>query len=172
MSLLRVMEKLDNFLEKVFAWLLALLMAGLVSVIFAQVIGRFFLNVSPPWFEELGRFFLIWVSFLASALIYRYNGHVGVSFFRKMFPTKIQRIIVFVNYFILLIFFSTLVYNGIKLCVLYTTRTADTMDISMSYIYSIFIICFGLMSLFTIEDMIRIIVDSKNVKQLSCEEVK
>lgn len=170
MGLLKFVQKLNNILEKVSNGVLAVIMAGLVLVIFAQVLGRYIFKVAPPWFEESGRFFLIWLSFLASAVLYRHRGHVGVSFLRDMFSFRIRRILVFVSDIAMLVFCGLLTYYGIKLCMLYTTRFAETMYISMSVIYSIFAISFGLMFLFTIENIIKIIVDPENVPQLRRKE--
>lgn len=57
------------------------MLAALVAVAFFGVVDRYLLKTGQAWPEELSRFLLIWVSFLAAAAASFHLGHYTVSYF-------------------------------------------------------------------------------------------
>ena len=47
--------------------------------VFFQVLSRFILKVPLSWTEELSRFSLIWLTFIAASVALRANGHFAVD---------------------------------------------------------------------------------------------
>jgi len=56
------------------------LMAVLVVVVVASVVFRYVLLSPLEWSEEVGRYLMIWVGFLAASIAVQQGMHVGIDF--------------------------------------------------------------------------------------------
>lgn len=59
------------------------LMTILVAIVVASVLFRYILLSPLTWSEEVGRYLMIWLGFLAASLAVRQGLHVGVDFVVK-----------------------------------------------------------------------------------------
>ena len=71
---------ISDKLNKGATYLLILLTITISLLIFAQVICRYVFNYSLYWSEELGRYTLIWITFLGASVGFKRKAHVGVDF--------------------------------------------------------------------------------------------
>lgn len=69
----------------------ALAMGGMVAVVTAQVVLRYFFNSSIDWAEESARLLFVWTMFLAIPLGVRGGVHIGVNMLVKALPAALQR---------------------------------------------------------------------------------
>ena len=53
-----------------------------------QVFGRYILNATPTWTEQLGLLLIVYISFLSAAVGVREDTHLGVSVLRDALPRK------------------------------------------------------------------------------------
>jgi len=87
-----------NWLDRAVAWALAAVRivcivqasALFIIVVFA-VIGRYVFGRSLTWTEEVPRYLLIWVSFLAAAVGVINRDHVGFDVLFNALPDRIRR---------------------------------------------------------------------------------
>jgi TRAP-type transport system small permease protein len=70
--------------------LIILLFAAIVLVGGLQVLSRYAFNASLSWSEELQRYGLIWIVFLALVVGYRRGAHIGMSLFLERLPRVVQ----------------------------------------------------------------------------------
>jgi len=73
-------------------WLLkvgiAALLAGMVVLVFGNVVLRYAFNTGITYSEELSRMFFVWLTFLGAVVAMREHGHLGVdSLLRRLPPT-------------------------------------------------------------------------------------
>lgn len=71
---------------------LGLLVLGVVFCVVANVFGRFVLNYSYVWAEELSRVLFIWLVLLGAGLGSLNNEHVSVTFFKDLAPPPVRRV--------------------------------------------------------------------------------
>jgi len=164
--LLKAIEKINDVLDKVAYWMLVIMMAAMTTVCFAQVVGRSIFNFSPAWMEEACRFLLIWCSFLGAAVILRKSGHACVAVLVNTFPFQTKRYIAVAVDITMAIFYGVITYQGVILVERYGYRLAETMNLSMSFVFLAFPVSFGLMVLYTIEEIVRLFVAPENVLKL------
>jgi len=67
------------------------LFATIVLVGGLQVLCRYAFNASLSWSEELQRYGLIWIVFLALVIGYRRGAHIGMGLFLEKLPRAVQR---------------------------------------------------------------------------------
>lgn len=79
------------------------------------VFGRYVLNVTPTWVEQLALVLICYIAFLGAAAGVRSDTHLGVSLFRDMAPIGVQKVIIVIIDFILAIFGAVMFLAGVEL---------------------------------------------------------
>lgn len=59
-----------------------------------HVFGRYVLNDTPTWVEQLAKVLICFIAFLGAAAGVRDETHLGVSFFRDLLPEVIQKLMI------------------------------------------------------------------------------
>jgi len=75
-----MLQRLSGVLRRCTETAIMVLMAFLVVVVVASVVFRYILLSPVTWSEEVGRYVMIWVGFLAASIAVRQGLHVGVDF--------------------------------------------------------------------------------------------
>ena len=68
-SIKRISEKLSACSARVLYWTLVVMVAVMTVIVIVQVLLRYILLYSLSWSEEVARYLMIWVSFLAAGLV-------------------------------------------------------------------------------------------------------
>ena len=79
------------------------------------VFGRYVLNVTPTWVEQLALILVCYIAFLGAAAGVREDTHLGVSLFRDLLPYGAQKLIMIAIDFAMAIFGGIMCYAGIAL---------------------------------------------------------
>ncbi|WP_110686733.1 TRAP transporter small permease [Salinicola aestuarinus] len=72
---------------------LGILVLGVVFCVTANVFGRYVLNYSYTWAEELSRVLFIWLVLLGAGVGSLDREHVAVTFFRDKAPAGLQKVL-------------------------------------------------------------------------------
>jgi TRAP-type C4-dicarboxylate transport system permease small subunit len=80
-----------------------------------HVFGRYVLNDTPTWVEQLAKVLICFIAFLGAAAGVRDETHLGVSFFRDMLPDVIQKLIIILIDFALAAFGLVMLIAGWEL---------------------------------------------------------
>lgn len=78
-----------------------------VSLVFLTVIfgwlvfGRYVLNSTPTWVEQVSLLLIVLIGFLGASIGVRYKTHLGVTFFRDYSPRPVRRLLELVSYLIM-----------------------------------------------------------------------
>ena len=124
-----------SIMDRCINWFLAVLMAGMVVIISAQVWYRFILNDPLSWSEEAGRYLFVWISFMGAAAGVRYQVHLGIDLMDKLLsPGAYRWVVVLVN-LIIQIFLLLIIYWGFKILGIIQFQESPSMHISMRYPY-------------------------------------
>lgn len=124
-----------DIMDRCINWFLALLMAGMVVIISAQVWYRFILNDPLSWSEEAGRYLFVWISFMGAAAGVRYQVHLGIDLMDKLLPPGAYRIVVVLVNLIMQVFLLMIIYWGFKILGIIQFQESASMHISMRYPY-------------------------------------
>jgi TRAP-type C4-dicarboxylate transport system permease small subunit len=79
-----------RIVDRVAEGLIVLLFAAIVLVGGLQVLCRYVFNASLSWSEELQRYGLIWIVFLALVAGYRRGAHIGMGLLLEKMPRVVQ----------------------------------------------------------------------------------
>lgn len=73
------MAQLENWFFRGLEILLVLLLAGMVAMVFGNVMLRWFSDSGLTFSEEMSRFFFVWLTFIGAVVVMRENAHLGVD---------------------------------------------------------------------------------------------
>lgn len=79
------------------------------------VFGRYVLNVTPTWVEQLALLLICYIAFLGAGAGVRDDTHLGVTLFRDMMPINFQKFTMIAIDFILAAFGIIMLLAGITL---------------------------------------------------------
>lgn len=88
------------FMTAIFGWL---------------VYGRYVLNATPTWVEQVSLLLIVYIAFLGASIGVHRKTHLGVSVFREMSPKPVRRIFDFLTHGILAGFGILMIVYGFKL---------------------------------------------------------
>lgn len=107
-KILRVIDKIEDFA-------MVTMFAGMVGIIFFQVIMRFVFNNSLVWSEELGKFIFVWLSWLGISIGHRRKEHIKITLFVDMLPYKAQKVLEALSEIILILICGITLYYSVQM---------------------------------------------------------
>lgn len=122
-------------MDRCINWFLAILMAGMVIIVSAQVWYRFILNDPLSWSEEASRYLFVWISFMGAAAGVRYQVHLGIDLMEKILSAAHYRIAVIIVNLIIQVFLLMIIFWGFKILGVIQFQESPSMNISMRYPY-------------------------------------
>ncbi len=149
------LETLCNYLEKITLGITMVMCVAMLVVAWMHVIKRYVFNDALTWSEEFLRFAIVWYALLSASILYKRNGHLGITIFREMMPEKVQKILArSVIYFGVLTIVIVTVSGAI---LVYNTRSQITpaLGISVSWPYAAIPVSFLLMLIYGILHIVR-----------------
>lgn len=148
---LSVIMRVEYVLDKISALCTLIASCALVVLIVTfgwLVFGRYVLNVTPTWVEQLALLLICYIAFLGAAAGIRENSHIGVSLFRDMLPIAAQKTVIIAIDFILAIFGAIMVIAGITLMKFGWDTHLPMLDIPESFRTLAITSCGALVALF------------------------
>ncbi|MBI3503640.1 MAG: TRAP transporter small permease [Proteobacteria bacterium] len=130
--------------------------AGIFLVVIVAVVARYVFGKAVSWTEEVPRYLLIWISFLAGAAGVARRDHVGFDVLFYAFPERIRRILGAAIGLLLLGFGWNMFRYGIVYVQDFGDDLMETIPFTNSWYYMALPISGALFMLFSV----KIIVDS------------
>jgi TRAP-type transport system small permease protein len=128
----RLIHNLTRLLEQALIVLSVLISA----VVFLQVVFRYVLQQPLFWSEELPRYLLIWMSFLAAAREQKDEAHINIGLCLTPLPVAAQRWIRLFTNLVILAFLAILVYSGTLVINITAYHRSTALQIPMAAVYA------------------------------------
>lgn len=90
----------------------SVVLAVMVTIAFANVITRYFIYYPLAFTEEVTINMFVWLVMLGTAVAFRKNAHLCMSFFYNLLPQTGRRLCFYVSAAVTVAFFSTLGWLG------------------------------------------------------------
>lgn len=155
-----------SFITNGIRWIIAFLLIGMVISVILTIISRYIIKISIPWTEELARYLMIWIAFLAGSLGLKKGVHVGIVFLVRKTPLRIKRYIGIISKLSMIFFFIVVTLEGYNLARFVSRQLSPALRISMAWVYSslpisgVFFLLFLIQLLF--DDIKALLMKSKN----------
>lgn len=116
-AFVRIMDKTYDLISK-----LCMLLAGIslvvMTAIFAWLVfGRYVLNDTPTWVEQVSLLLVMVIAFLGAAVGVHQHTHLSVVIFRSAVPARIRTVFVFISDIMMIVFGGLMFWHGWDLTV-------------------------------------------------------
>lgn len=145
------LKKVKGILDSIVDNLAAIFLACMTIIITLQVFTRSLFSYTPRWSEEVSILLLIWLTFFGIAVGFREKLHIGVEFFVKIFPERIQRFFELISKILILITGGLFIYYGTHFTKLMHNSTMAGTGLPQSVLYSCIPVCGFLLLIYGIE---------------------
>ncbi|MGY0398871.1 MAG: TRAP transporter small permease [Ostreibacterium sp.] len=108
----------------------------LILDVWLGVLDRYWLKWQLAWVEELARYIMIWAILMAVPCCTAGREHMGLEFFIKYFPKRIQQVIKVLTAGITCLFFFSIAYLGYAFTVKGAAQFSTIFALPMSYAYA------------------------------------
>ncbi|MEL6999383.1 MAG: TRAP transporter small permease [Pseudomonadota bacterium] len=157
-AVLRILDKVCDLIARV---CLALAGVALVvmTVIFAWLVfGRYVLNDTPTWVEQVSLLLVMVISFLGAAVGVHQNTHLSVVVFRGMVPTWLRTGFAAATDLLMAVFGGLMFWNGIELTMFKWNTLIPLIQWSEGLRSLPLTICGALLFLFASRHLIRLLL--------------
>lgn len=103
---------LDRLIFSLMDWLTIALSLAISIAVVATVFARYVLNDSFSWGEELPGLLLVCLTFIGSAWLARYNGHLAFDGLTSILPSRLSKVVQTINLLIIQFFLVAFTYYG------------------------------------------------------------
>lgn len=129
------LSKFDQLLAKGENWVSVLIVCTIGLSVLFQVLSRFVFKVPLSWTEELSRFSLIWLTFIAAAIALRDNGHFAVDVISHRLSPAVAKYYEVAVLVVMLVYLVVILYTGLELLPVAHMQESPALDLHMSYVY-------------------------------------
>lgn len=117
--------------------LLVGLLAGMVAMVFANVVLRYGFNSGLNISEEMSRYFFVWLTFIGAVLAFREHSHVGVETFVRLLGPRGRVVCLALTNAIILVCAVVLVWGTSMQHAINASMYAPVVGLSMIWVYGV-----------------------------------
>ena len=110
-------DRMLDFFCQINTFITGIAMVFMTAIFGWLVFGRYVLNATPTWVEQISLLLIVYISFLGASTGVHHKTHLGVSVFREMCPRPVRRVFDFLSHGILTGFGILMAVYGYKLTV-------------------------------------------------------
>jgi len=127
----------------------SLAMVTLIVTFGWLVFGRYVLNVTPTWVEQLALLLVCYITFLSASVGVHEQTHLGVTMFRDMLPASARKIVLLFTDIILASFGTIMLISSIELFNFGWDTLLPMLNIPESFRTLSAVLCGGLIAVFS-----------------------
>lgn len=129
--------RIETLVVRLVEAVLVALLAGMVAMVFTNVVLRYGFNSGINFSEEMSRYFFVWLTFIGAVLTFREHGHIGVETFVRLLGPRGRVVCIALTNLIILIcavvmFRGTWMQHAIN-----ASMSAPVVGISMIWVYGV-----------------------------------
>ncbi|MFS8172812.1 TRAP transporter small permease [Vreelandella titanicae] len=158
--LVTLLQRTERFLDAILQPVVFAGMAALIGVITLQIVSRV-LFTAVGWTEEVARFLLVWITFLAGTLAFQRGRHIAVTFVVDALPGRLRQIARLAALLIVLAFMITLIVIGYRYMQVQSFQKSASLRLSMTYVYAVMPICAAIMAWYALIDIIELLINGE-----------
>jgi TRAP-type transport system small permease protein len=130
------MTALPPVVRRGLEYLCAGLLIVVVGIVFANVVGRYFLRAPLRWSDEVAQFLFLWLSYLGALAALMGGRHYSVPNLIDLLPAKGRLAAKTFSDLIVLAMLAVLVWYGVKLVDMLHHQRSPAIDLPIYYVYA------------------------------------
>ncbi len=162
------MKRFFAILDHLLYTLMFMVLSAMVTIVGANVFGRFILGKSISWAEEVAKILLTYLTFLGAAYAMRDNSHYAFDFLLQKIPRRVLRYFLAFRWLAVIIMSGLLVYWSGEVTIRIRDWIMPATKINRALVYSIAPIGTCFLLLYSVRNFIE---DMKNPQIHEEEEI-
>ena len=142
-----MVKRILPFVTKVSEILMGIFLIIIIVDVWLGVFFRYVLGNALSWSDELARFLMIWMGFLAASLVLKEGGHMGLGMFRDLFPPMYQKIMVIISDVMIVSFLAVWCWYSLEALDLVKYDITSGLNIRLMWPFLALPVCSALMIL-------------------------
>ena len=102
----------DRVIIRLTEVLAAFIGTAFTTMIFAEIVTRYFFHFSIYWVNSVAEFLLVWFFLIGAGLALRHNAHVGFEFVLDKMPKRLAYIVFIFSRLIIVLFCAVMAWSG------------------------------------------------------------
>lgn len=116
-AFLRIMDKVYDLIAQICVLLAGVVLVVMTAIFAWLVFGRYVLNDTPTWVEQVSLLLMMVIAFLGAAVGVHQHTHLSVVLFRNLVPSWLRTVFVFVTDMLMAIFGGMMFWYGTELTI-------------------------------------------------------
>lgn len=130
-----MLDKLEKIIGAVEEYVCVGLILIMCVSVFSQVLARYVFAIPLSWTEEVSRYSLIWLTFIAGAMCIRTNSHYVIDILLNKLPRSPRLVMNILILAGMAVFAGVMLYTGIEILPVVNLQISPALRITMGYIY-------------------------------------
>lgn len=156
---------MKKILKNLDAYFAGFMFAITLVVVVVNVFTRYFANYIIPWGEEVATTCFVYTTFVGAAWCLRTHQHVGVDLLVDKLPAGARKIVHILTDLIILVTNGYITWLSYQFVVSSSVKTMPILKISSVWLNSALILGFGLMTIYSLMNLIKTIREPADAKR-------
>ena len=152
-SIRRVTNAISKLLQRIEMFVGCTCLALLLGLMLFNAAGRYLFDFPVVWSDEMNGFFFVWMGFLSTAYVMGEDNHMRVTGLVDMMPRRAKYVLRTIMNVIMIAVFAYYIPGFIKL--MGRVTYSGLLRLPLKYVYSILPICFVLMIIHIINNIVN-----------------
>lgn len=158
---MRTLDTLLDLLCSLTEWICGISLVVLTVIFGWLVYGRYVLNATPTWVEQVSLLLIVLIGFLGASIGVHRNTHLGVSYFRELSPAPVRWLFQFLGSVILIGFGAVMCWYGYKLTLFKWGSNIPLIGVPEGLRSLPLVISGALISLYSVGQLLHLLFDSR-----------
>jgi TRAP-type C4-dicarboxylate transport system permease small subunit len=155
---MRLLQSINRIVAILLDWGIALTVAGMVIILFVSVVMRYVFSAALFFAEEMSILAMIWMTFLAGAILVRQDRNVVITVFADLFSPRIQHGIRVFADVMSLAMITVMAWLSWKLVDKLALSTTPALRLSEAWFAWSMVVGFGVMFFYQVQRMLTYLV--------------
>src|SRR6185369_3879466 len=151
------MKKTADLFFRLLELLVVACLVAMVIMVFGNVVLRYGFNSGITVSEEMSRYCFIWLTYIGAMIAMREGEHLGVDTLVKHLPVTGKKVCLFASETLMLFSNGLFILGTWKMHELQVTNVSPVVGISMIWVYGVGYVVGGVMGLFNLSVLYRLI---------------
>jgi len=131
------LRSINHYVLKLSTFLACLTVGAMTAIVLVAVFFRYVLGDALEWSEELSKFLMIWMTFVAAPLGLSQGGYIGINILPNALTGKprLYHLTLLFGRVIAVILTIIFIWQGIELAWIARIQKAASMDLSFFWVY-------------------------------------
>jgi TRAP-type C4-dicarboxylate transport system permease small subunit len=132
----RLVGRLNALLLAVCKGLAIFLLAAMTAIVIANVFGRYVLSDAIPWSEEIAKFVMVWMTFIAAPIGLQLGAHIAIDALANALRGRFYFLLQLAIFSAIIALMAMYVDEALFLTLNARIQRASTIDLSIFYVYA------------------------------------